>query len=59
MTDHQKIQLVNELLKLAKDPEMRAIAKLMIHPNRRFRICEILIDDEDEKYWISIEYPDL
>jgi hypothetical protein len=58
MTDIKKIAIMDNLLKEAKDPQMKALSACFEHPGQRFRICELLIEDGEERFWVSIEYPD-
>ena len=58
MTDQKKIAIMDNLLKEARDPQWKTLATVMVDPNRRFRVCELLVEDGEDKYWISIEYND-
>ena len=58
MENEQKIQLIDSLLEIARDPEMRKASRVGGEDGHRFRICEKLIQDKGEAYWISIEYID-
>lgn len=57
MTNEEKVKLVDHLLQVARDPEIK---KALNHSTvKDKRACTLLIKDGDESYWISIGYLDL
>lgn len=58
MTDQKKIAIMDNLLKEATDPQMLKLSPVLQDKNGRFRIVELLIEEGDNHYWISIQHVD-